>query len=118
VAATVFAAEVRDVVRVGPVRELPAAGLVRDSALGTPFAGERGIVVAVGGEERALVVDRVLGTRSVPAQAVQPLPAFAAACMRSGALAGLVLLDELPMPLVDLPTLVRERCARAASPSS
>jgi len=116
VATSVFAAAVRDVVRIGTVREVAAGELVLDSALGTPFARERGIVVALGGIERTLVVDRVLGTRNVPLEAIQPLPAFAAACIRSGALAGLVLVDEVPMPLVDIPTLVRERVDRAAPP--
>jgi len=116
VATSVFATAVRDVVRIGTVREMPAGELVLDSALGTPYSRERGIVVTLDGAERTLVVDRVLGTRSVPAHAVQPLPAFAAACIRSGALAGLVLVDDVPMPLVDIPILVRERVGRAAPP--
>jgi hypothetical protein len=116
VATSVFATAARDVVRIGTVREMAAGELVLDSALGTPFDRERGLVVVLDGVERALVVDRVLGTRAVPAAAVQPLPAFAAACIHSGALAGLVLVDEIPTPLVDIPTLVRERGAAAAPP--
>lgn len=107
----VFAAVVHDAVRVGTVREVPAADLVVESALGLPFARERGIVVAgeTEGAERTLVVDQVIGVRSVPESDVHPLPAFAAACVTSGAVTGFVVLDEAPMLLVDLPTLVRER---------
>jgi hypothetical protein len=107
----VFAAVVHDAVRIGSVREVPAGDLVVESALGLPFARERGIVVAAdaGGVERTLVVDQVIGIRSVPDSDVHPLPAFAAACLSSGAVTGFVILDESPMLLVDLPTLVRER---------
>jgi hypothetical protein len=107
----VFAAVVHDAVRIGNVREVPAGELVVESALGLPFARERGIVVAADAEgiERTLVVDQVIGVRSVPDSDVHPLPAFAAACLSSGAVTGFVILDEAPMLLVDLPTLVRER---------
>jgi chemotaxis signal transduction protein len=107
----VFAAVVHDAVRVGNVREVPAGELVVESALGMPFARERGIVVAADTEgiERTLVVDQVIGIRSVPDADVHPLPAFAAACLSSGAVTGFVILDEAPVLLVDLPTLVRER---------
>jgi hypothetical protein len=115
VAAYVFATAAGDVVRIGTVREIPAGELVLDTALGTPFTRERGIVVALDGGERTLVVDRVLGTRAIPLADVLPLPAFAAACMHSGVLAGLVLVDDVPMPLVDIPTLVREGAARATA---
>jgi chemotaxis signal transduction protein len=107
----VFASVVHDAVRIGNVREVPAGELVVESALGLPFARERGIVVAADeeGVERTLVVDQVIGVRSVPDADVHPLPAFAAACLSSGAVTGFVMLDEAPMLLVDLPTLVRER---------
>jgi chemotaxis signal transduction protein len=107
----VFAAVVHDAVRIGSVREVPAGELVVDSALGLPFALARGIVVASANDadERTLVVDQVIGIRSVPECDVHPLPAFAAACLSSGAVTGFVILDEAPMLLVDLPTLVRER---------
>lgn len=111
VGARVFAASVHDAVRIGSVRDVPAGDLVVLSALGMPFARERGIVVAGDeeGAERTLVVDNVLGVRSVPDEHFLPLPAFAAACIASGAVAGLVVVDEAPLLLVDLPTLVRER---------
>jgi len=105
----VFASVVHDAVRIGSVREVPAATLVVDSALGLPFERLRGIVVAVDGGERTFVVDRVLGVRSLPEADVAPLPAFAAACLSSGAVTGFVLVDDAPVLLVDLPTLVRER---------
>lgn len=111
-----FAAEVGDALRIGAVRDVPGDELVVETCLGMPFARHRGIVVSDGdGQERTLVVDRVLGIRSVPEEDVQPLPAFAAVCITSGALAGLVLLDESPTPLVDLATLVRERASGAAA---
>ena len=114
----VFAAPVRDVVRIGTVRDLAAEDLVLESALGAPFTHQRGIVVAAVGAERALVVDQVIGFRTVLEADVQPLPAFAAACIHSGALSGLVVLDEMPMPFIDLPTLLREHAARHGSPGA
>lgn len=109
VAARVFASVVYDAVRIGSVRDVPAGDLVVESALGVPFERLRGIVVASDGLERTFVVDRVLGVRSVPEGDVSPLPAFAAACLSSGAVTGFVLVDDSPVLLVDLPTLVRER---------
>lgn len=106
-----FASVVHDAVRVGNVRDAPASSLVLDSSLGPPASRERGIVVASEeeGGERTLVVDQVLGVRSVPDDQVHPLPAFAAACLASGSVTGFVMTDGEPMLLVDLPTLVRER---------
>ncbi len=116
VGARVFAAVVHDAVRIETVRELAAGELVVESALGLPFARARGIVVAgeAEGVERTLVVDNIIGIRSIPESDVHPLPAFAAACLSSGAVTGFVILDEAPMLLVDLPTLVRERSGAAA----
>ncbi len=107
----VFAAVVHDVLRIGNVREVPAGDLIVESALGMPYARERGIVVgcAADGIARTLVVDQVIGVRSIPESDVHPLPAFAAACIGSGAVTGFVIVDEAPTLLVDLPTLVRER---------
>ena len=117
VGARVFASTVRDVVRIGNVADVPAAGLVEGTSLGPTFARERGIVVAApeGGAESTLVVDQVLGVRVVPASEIQPLPAFAAAVIRSGAVSSFVLFDEAPTLIVDLPTLVRERLAAAVT---
>lgn len=115
VGAHVYAAEVHDVVRIGTVREVPEAELVTATALGAPFTHQRAIVVEGEDGERTLVVDQVLGVRTVAAEDLQPLPAFAAACIASGALAGLVLVDEVPMPLIDLSTLVHEGAGRAAA---
>lgn len=108
----VFAAPVRDVLRIGMVRDAAAEDLVLESALGAPFTTDRGIVVESAGNERTLVVDQVIGFRTVPTVDLQPLPAFAAACIHSGALTGLVVLDEVPMPFIDLPALLREHAAR------
>lgn len=111
----VFAAVVHDATRIGTVRDVPAEELVVESALGMPFERVRGIVVPTDEEglERTLVVDQVLGVRSVPETDVHPLPAFAAACLASGAVTGFVVVDEAPTLLVDLRTLVRERLGAA-----
>jgi chemotaxis signal transduction protein len=111
VGARVFATEVYDVVRVGGLRDVPADQLVSESILGTPFGHERGLVVGgVGdGAERTLVIDQVIGIRGVHSDDLQPLPPFAAAVMPSAAVTGIVMVDEVPTLLVDLPTLIRER---------
>ena len=61
-----------------------------------------------------LGVDRVLGLRAVEAADLRPLPPPAGACLGTRAVAGLVLLDGALTPLVDLPTLIRERRQAAA----
>ncbi|BDG04260.1 chemotaxis protein CheW [Anaeromyxobacter oryzae] len=116
VGARVFAAVVHDAIRIGSVREVAAGDLVVETPLGMPWGRERGIVVAgdAADVERTLVVDQVIGVRSVPEGDVHPLPAFAAACIGSGAVTGFVIVDEAPMLLVDLPTLVREQAGAAA----
>jgi chemotaxis signal transduction protein len=118
VGARVFLSPVRDVVRIGSVADVPPEELVEGTSLGPTFSRLRGIVVASpgGGAETTVVVDRVLGFRTVPAAEVQRLPAFAAAVLGSGAISGLVLLDDAPTLLVDLPSLVRERLAAPATP--
>lgn len=117
VGARVFAAAVRDVARIGHVSDVPPEALVEGTALGPTLGRERGIVVAGphGGTEATLVVDQVLGVRSVPEDQVRPLPAFAAAVLRTAAVAGFVLLDEAPTLVIDLPTLIRERRSAAAA---
>ena len=111
----VFATDVRAVVRIGPVAA-DAADLVEGTALGQPFLRRRGIVVDADGGERTLVVDHVLGIRAVADEDRRPLPALLAECLRSTSVTGFVLVDEIPMLLVDVPFLVREQpiVARAA----
>ncbi|HEY6002887.1 MAG TPA: chemotaxis protein CheW [Anaeromyxobacter sp.] len=112
VGASAFAAVVHDAVRIGSVRDVPAEELVVGSALGMPFERTRGIVVAAGeAQERTLVVDQVLGVRSLPAEDVHPLPPLAAACLSSGAVTGFVVMDGAPTLLIDLRALVREHPA-------
>jgi chemotaxis signal transduction protein len=117
VGARVFAAAVQDVVRIGSVRDVPPEELVEETSLGSTLGRERGIVVSDHqvGTEATLVVDQVLGVRSVPEGEVHPLPAFAAAVLRTAAVAGFVMLDEAPTLLIDLPTLIRERRTAAAA---
>lgn len=109
----VYAATVKSAARIGTVREVPADSLILDSVLGRPVTHERGIVVASKdlGEEHLLVVDKVLGFRSLKDDEVRPLPRFAEVCLGSHAVSGLVLFDRDPLPLIDLETLVHERLA-------
>jgi chemotaxis signal transduction protein len=112
----IYATEVYDVRRIGHGTE---AGLthVSRSCLGQPLASGRGLVVTGTDEmEQALDVDRVLGIQSVPGSSIQPLPAFAAQCLGSAAVVGLVVLDESPTPLIDIPTLIREQLEISAAP--
>lgn len=118
VGARVYGAEVADVRRIGNPSAAEAGDrLVQGSALGDPFSPDRGIVVACDDGERTLVVDHVIGVRSVAQDDVRPLPPLAACCLTSSAVVGFALLDDLPTLLVDLPTLVREqRPGSAAGP--
>jgi chemotaxis signal transduction protein len=120
VGARVFAAEVYDVVRLGSIRNEPEAAILVRSALGEPFTRHRGIVVASheDGTQSTLVVDQILGVRSIAESDLHPLPAFAAECLQSPAVTGFVLVDDSPMLLVDLPTLVREQRASDAAEAS
>ncbi len=119
VGARLYAADVRDVRRIGnPSAATADDRLVPGSTLGAPFSPDRGIVVCCGdGTERTLVVDHVIGVRSVPLGQVHALPPLAAHCLASSAIVGFALLDDLPTLLVDLPTLLREqRPGSAAGP--
>ncbi len=108
--ARVYAAAVHDVRRIGNVDERPERDLVTRSVLGEPSGRQRGLVVDCGGDgERTLVVDQVLGVRSVALADLRSMPAFAAACLHSAAVTGFALLDGAPTLLIDLPTLMRER---------
>jgi hypothetical protein len=118
VGARAFAAPVEDAVRVGAARQLTDGELVLETALGRASGRARGIVVA-GDGSRTLVVDRVLGVRSVPSAELHPIPAFAAACLSSRAVRAFVLVEGEPLLVVDLPTLVREPAGPAhADPCS
>ena len=111
VGARLFAARAAGVARIGRA-DRRAAGWVAESALGRPLAPARGLYCA--GEDGTLGVDRVLGLRAVEAADLRPLPPPAGACLGTRAVAGLVLLDGALTPLVDLPTLIRERRQAAA----
>ncbi len=113
IGARVFASTVRDVVRIGNVAEAAPGTLIEGTSLGATFARERGVVVAgeAAGTEATLVVDQVLGVRSVPDSQLLPLPAFVTAVIPASAVSGLVLLEDAPTLVVDLPALVRERLA-------
>lgn len=111
----VFAADVRDVVRIAPGGEGLAEALVPESCLGRPFQPGRGLVVRGDPGEDVLCVDGVLGVREPSPADLHELPALAAACLRSAAVRGLVVVDDAPMPLIDLPTLIRELRSGAAA---
>jgi len=115
--ARIFAAGVADVLRIGTAADLGPEELVLATSLGAAGGGERAIVVRDGSPagESALVVDRVLGFRAVGEGGVQPLPALAAAVLGTRAITGLLQVDDATTLLIDLPTLIRERRAAAAS---
>lgn len=117
VGARVFAAEVYDVVRIGVPCDSAAELVIADSVLGKPLAQARALVIATHEDhlERLVAVDHVLGVRSVSDADLHPLPAFAAACLPSAAVTGFVMVDDAPILLVDLPTLVREQLAAHAN---
>ncbi len=103
----IYCAAVSDVRRIGPTRGGAGEAVVMRSPLGQPCARRRGIVVDCGDAgERTLVVDEVLGVRRVPASDLRPLPAFAAACLHAGTVAGFAMLGEEPTILIDLRALV------------
>jgi hypothetical protein len=102
----VFATDASDVERIGPVQG-GADGVVAESCLGTALAAQRELVVR--GATATLAVDLVLGIREPAPGELCEVPALAAACLGSRAVRGLVLLDGIPTPIIDLPTLVREQ---------
>ena len=116
--ARVFAARASDLRRVaGSLLERPEDG-VAETVLGSPWNPRRGLVVDVGGEERTVLVDGVLGLRVVPEPDFEALPAFAREVLPTAALTGFAMLDGIPTLVVDLPTLVREgERHRSAVPS-
>ena len=106
-----FAAPASQVVRIGLARDLGEV-LVPETTLGEAPAAGHGLVVArLEGGVGALAVDAVLGLREVPAPEMRPLPALAERCLRTAAIVGVALLDEVPVPVVDIPTLLLERTA-------
>jgi hypothetical protein len=111
----VLAARAAGVTRIGNPREQGIGVLLADSCLGRPWAPGRSLIVTTAeGDESGLCVDQVLGFRSVEAAEVLPLPPLAAGALSTAAVTGLVLLDGVPTPLVDLPTLMREPRPAAA----
>ncbi len=115
VGARVYAAAVDDVRRIVPAGWDPAGALAA-TVLGQPFEAGRGIVVACGEDgDRTLMVDQVLGVRTVTQGDLRPLPPLAAQCLHSAALAGLAMVDEAPTLLVDLGTLIQEELRGGAA---
>lgn len=115
VGARIYAAQVDDVRRIGSAARGDLAGALPATALGRPFEGGRGIVVACPGGDRTLAVDQVLGIREVAEADLRPLPPLAAQCLASAAVTGLALLDEVPTLLVDLSTLIGEELRGSAA---
>lgn len=100
-----FAAEAAEVERIDSA-PTGAEALLEETCLGRPLSARRGLVVR--GTGAALAVDVILGLRQPAAGDLSPLPALASRCLGSGAVRGLVLLDGVLTPLLDLPTLMRE----------
>lgn len=114
--ARVYAAQVDDIRRVGSVRSEQSLHAIAATVLGEPLSQERGIVVALGdAEDQTLLVDHVIGVRTVAVEDLRSLPAFAAACLRSEAITGFAMVDDSPLLLVDLSTLIREHLRQGAA---
>lgn len=115
VGARVYAAAVANIRRITSAAWDPSGSLTA-TALGQPFESQRGIVIDCGeAGDRTLMVDQVLGVRSVPEGDLMPLPTLAAQCLRSDAIAGLALVDEAPTLMVDLGTLIQEELRGGAA---
>lgn len=105
----IFASRPAGVARIAGADE-PFPELLEGSCLGHSWAAARRLVVrGDDGGEAALAVDQVLGVREVDPGALRPLPPLAQGLLSTRAVAGLVLLDDAPTPLIDLPTLIREQ---------
>jgi len=118
VGARVFAAPAADVRRIGGACVEHPEEAVPDTALGRPWDARRGLVVDAGeGAERTVLVDGVLGLRTVAGADLVELPAFARDVLPSRGLAGFARIDEVPTLVVDLPALVRERRGAGAAPA-
>jgi len=103
-----FGADPRDVVIVGAGAADVDAERVVTTALGAAREGSRSLVVACEGGKRELVIDRVLGLRTLGAGEWHELPALASLCLPTRALRGLLLEGRLLTPVVDLPRLLGE----------
>ncbi|HET6923415.1 MAG TPA: chemotaxis protein CheW [Anaeromyxobacteraceae bacterium] len=115
VGARVYASLVGDVRRIGSAARGDLAGALTATALGEPFEGRRGLVVAGQDGDRTLSVDQVLGVREVSEADLRPLPPLAAHCLASAAVTGLAMVDEVPTLLVDLSALIREELRGGAA---
>jgi chemotaxis signal transduction protein len=104
-----LAARASGVDRIGNPREEGIQVLLSESCLGRPWAPRRSLIVVSRAGEAGLCVDQVLGFRSVEAGDLLPLPPLADGALSTGAVSGLVMLDGMPTPLIDLPTLIREQ---------
>ncbi len=112
----ILAARAAGVGRIGTPRDEGLQVVLAESCLGRPFTRHRSLIaLSEEGLEAGLCVDQVLGFRSVAPDDLLPLPPLAAGTLSTAAVTGLVVLDGAPTPLVDLPTLIRERHQAAAS---
>jgi chemotaxis signal transduction protein len=105
----IYGTPVGAVSRIGGPEGSGPGEAITATALGEPFDRHRGLVVRCEDGERVLVVDQVIGVRSVPEADLRPLPPLAAQCLASSAVTGLAFLDDAPTLLVDLLTLIREQ---------
>lgn len=106
-----YAARPAAVVRI----ERAGAGEAAPSPLGLPYAAARRLLVGDGqGGLQPFPVDAVLDVGQVEAADLRPLPALAEGLVAPG-VAGLVLWQGVPTPLVDLPTLLRRRAEAPAA---
>ncbi len=105
----IFASRPAAVARIAGADE-PFAEVLDGSCLGRAWSPARRLVVrGDDGVEAALAVDQVLGLREVEPGALRAIPPLAEGLLSTRAVAGLVLLDDAPTPIIDLLTLIRER---------
>lgn len=116
----VFAADVRDVIRVEGPSSGGATGPapVTESRLGRPERPARKLVVMGDAGEVSLEVDGIAGFRAPSPDEIRPLAQWAVSWLASSAVRGLVLVDGDPVVLVDLRALVRDRSVDPSIPSN
>lgn len=101
-----YGCAVRDVSLIGAGAADLEAERVLETSLGSPTSGIRSLVVECPGGKRELVIDQVIGVRSVPAEALRELPEAAVAWLPTRAVRGLALLDDAITLIIDLPVLL------------
>ena len=115
VGARLFGCAVSEVGQIGAGAADLEAERVERTVLGPPFQGTRSLVVSCADAKRELVIDQVVGVRSVAAEELRDVPPLAAACLGTRAIRALAIFDDAITPIIDLPALLTET-ARSERP--